>query len=176
MSRPIDRHEVDRLVVEHLPAALRMALRLAGNAHAAEDLVQETLLRVLRQWPKFRGDASFKTWMLGILVNADRDRRRRLRIHEPLQERDECAAAPSNETPPQLAAAAELDAAIHAVIERLPDRQREIALLTWGEGLSPSETAAALNVTEANVYTNLHLARRRIAAVLGVDAAGRDLK
>jgi RNA polymerase sigma-70 factor (ECF subfamily) len=173
MAPPIDRRDVDRLVVEHLPAALRMALRLAGNAHAAEDLVQETLLRVLRQWPKFRGDASFKTWMLGILVNADRDRRRRLRIHQPL---DEGAAETPNESPPQLAAAVELDAAVRAAIEKLPDRQREVALLSWGEGLEPAETAAALNITEANVYTNLHLARRRIAAVLGVDAAGRDLK
>jgi DNA-directed RNA polymerase specialized sigma24 family protein len=50
-----------------------------------------------------------------------------------------------------------------------------VALLTWGEGLSPAETAAALQITESNVYTNLHLARRRIAAALGVDLAGRDL-
>jgi RNA polymerase sigma-70 factor (ECF subfamily) len=172
MSRPIDRHEVDRLVVEHLPAALRMALRLAGNAHAAEDLVQETLVRVLRQWRSFRGEASFKTWMLGIVVNADRDRRRRPRLHEPLDESD---VGTTNESPPQLAVAAELDESIRAAIETLPDRQREVALLTWGEALQPAETAAALGITEANVYTNLHLARRRIAAALGLDPAGREL-
>jgi RNA polymerase sigma-70 factor (ECF subfamily) len=172
MAPPIDRRDVDRLVVEHLPAALRMALRLAGNAHAAEDLVQETLVRVLRQWPSFRGDASFKTWMLGILVNADRDRRRRPRLYEPLAD---CAAGPSVDSPPLLAVAAELEAAIRMSIEKLPERQREVALLTWGEGLSPAETAAALQITEANVYANLHLARRRIAAALGVDLAGRDL-
>ncbi len=117
MTGPIDRQAVDRLVVEHLPAALRMALRLAGDAHAAEDLVQETLVRVLGQWRSFRGEASFKTWMLGVLMNADRDRRRRLRIHEPLAEEQvaDPAAAPS-----QMASAAELNLTVRAAIDGLP--------------------------------------------------------
>ena len=75
-----DRRDVDRLVVEHLPAALRFALRLTRDEHAAEDVVQEALCRVLRQWRTYRGEASFKTWFLQIVVNVDRDRRRRFRV------------------------------------------------------------------------------------------------
>jgi DNA-directed RNA polymerase specialized sigma24 family protein len=56
MTRPIDRTAIDRLAVEHLPMALRMALRLSGDADAAEDLVQETLCRVLRQWRTYRSE------------------------------------------------------------------------------------------------------------------------
>ena len=172
MARPIDKSTVDRLVVEHLPAALRAALRLARDSHAAEDLAQEMLCRVLAQWRTYRGEASFKTWMLGILINADRDRRRKLRIHEPLE--DDMAAAESA-TAFDFAATHEMHAQIQAAVDRLPPRQREVTILTWGEGLAAGEVAAALGVTEASVYTNLHLARKRIAQALGLDAAGHTL-
>ena len=170
MARPIDKSTVDRLVVEHLPAALRVAMRLSGDPHAAEDLVQEMLCRVLRQWRSFRGESAFKTWMLGILVNAHRDHCRKLRMHEPL---DDAMTVDNASPPPELAAAEEMHARIQAAVDRLPPRQREVAALAWGEGLSPSETAAALGVTAASVYTNLHLARKRIALALGLDSAGQ---
>ena len=171
MSPPVDRNAIDRLVVEHLPAALRMALRLCGDEHMAEEIVQETLCRVLRGWRRFRGEASFKTWMLQILVNVDRDRRRRLRIDERL---DEVEAVARDEPPAELAAAAELDRDIRAAVDRLPPRQREVALLSWGEGLAAGDVASVLGITEANVYATLHLARKRIAQAIGVDQARVD--
>jgi len=172
MARPIDRSTVDRLVVEHLPAALRVASRLTGDAHAAEDLVQETLCRVLRQWRSFRGDASFKTWMLRILMNLDRDRRRTLRLHQPLDEGVGIEMAPA---PVEIAVAHEMHMAVRTAVERLPERQREVAVLSWGEGLAAGEVASVLGISEANVYTNLHLARKRLAQALGLNRAGRSL-
>lgn len=172
MGRPIDKSTVDRLVVEHLPAALRVALRLSGDADAAEDLVQEMLCRVLARWRLFRGEASFKTWMLGILINAHRDRCRKLRAYEPL---DDELAVSSVSPPPELAAADEMHARIQTAVNQLPQRQREVAILAWGENLTPAEVATALGISEPSVYTNLHLARKRIAAALGLDAAGRTL-
>jgi RNA polymerase sigma-70 factor (ECF subfamily) len=166
MSAPIDRHTVDRLVVEHLPAALRLAQRLSGNAHTAEEVVQESLCRVLRLWTSYRGEAAFSTWMMQIVVNADRDRRRRHRDVLPLP-REDCisnAAGPKEE-----AAAAELSLIIRATIETLPDRQREVALLCLGEGLDARATAEILGTTETNVHACLHLARKRIAAAIGND-------
>jgi RNA polymerase sigma-70 factor (ECF subfamily) len=166
MTPPVDRNTIDLLVVEHLPAAPRMALRLSGDAHAAEDLVQETLLRVLGQWKSFRGGASFKTWMLRILINVDRDRRRRWRVYEPVEA---AAVMGSADQPAELAAAAELGAEVRAVVDALPERQREVALLMWGEGLAAGETAGVLGISEANVYACLHLARKRVAKAIGVD-------
>src|SRR3954462_1586567 len=77
MSGPIDRHTVDQLVVEHLPAALRFAGRLTNDPDVAGEIVQEALCRVLARWKSFRGEASFSTWLLQIVLNVDRDRRRR---------------------------------------------------------------------------------------------------
>jgi RNA polymerase sigma-70 factor, ECF subfamily len=171
MARPIDRGEVDRLVVEHLPAALRFAMRLTGDVHTAEDAVQEALVRVLRQWQSYRGEASFRSWMLRIVLNVDRDRRRRRRETSPLADGD---AACHDPPPIEESIATELDAAIRAAIDRLPDRQREVALLSFGEGLPADEVAQVLGISEGNVRTCLYWARKRIAEALGVDYARRE--
>ena len=171
MSGPIDRHTVDRLVVQHLPAALRLAQRLTSDAHSAEDVVQEALLcRVLDRWQSYRGEASFCTWMLQIVVNVDRDRRRRRRDSHALP-RDLIVSGAAE--PNEYAAATELNEQIRAAIHDLPDRQREVALLSFGEGLDASEVAYILQTTEANVHTCIHLARKRIAKAIGVDFARR---
>src|SRR5262245_39473270 len=144
MGRPIDRRAVDQLVVEHLPTALRFARRLTGDDAQAEDLVQEALCRVLAQWRAFRGESSFRTWLLQIVLNVDRDRRRR-RPTEPIHESE--LASPHAE-PPDIAAADELNRQLGQAIDQLPDRQREVALLTWGEGLAAAEVATVLEITE----------------------------
>jgi RNA polymerase sigma-70 factor (ECF subfamily) len=174
MARPIDRRDVDRLVVEHLPAALRLATRLAGDLDAAEEVVQEALCRVLRQWRTFRGESSFKTWMLQIVVNAERDRRRRpSEVRPGAEELEEPAAA--TPMPPETAVVSELHAELRAAVDRLPPRQREVALLAWGESLAANDIARILDTTEANVYTNLHLARKQIARAIGYDFARQEL-
>jgi RNA polymerase sigma-70 factor (ECF subfamily) len=159
----LDRQTLDRLVVEHLPAALRFAQRLVGDADTAEDVVQETLCRVLRHGAGYRGEAAFQTWVLQIVLNVDRDRRRRLRTTEPLSSEQLTARTPSAY---QQATADETSDQIRRAIQRLPDRQREAAVLSYGEGLAAPEIADILQTTVANVHTCLHLARKRIAAAI----------
>ncbi len=170
MSGPIDRHTVDQLVVQHLPRALRFAQRLTNDADVAEDVMQEALCRVLARWRTFRGEASFSTWMMQIVLNVDRDRRRRRHesLRPPSDDADSGAAGPAEQ-----AAAAELAEMIRTVIDKLPDRQREVALLSFGEGFTVSDVAYVLQTTEANVHTCIHLARRRIAEAIGFDFARR---
>jgi RNA polymerase sigma-70 factor (ECF subfamily) len=167
----MDRRTVDRLVVEHLPAALRFAQRLTGDSHIAEDVVQEALCRVLRQWRGFRGESQFGTWLLGIVVNVDRDRRRRQRHVIPLPGED---VVDTTAQPPVLAAAEELSRRIRAAIGELPSRQREVTLLMLGERLSASQAAEVLGISEPNVHTCLHLARKRLAQVVGLDSVRRE--
>jgi RNA polymerase sigma-70 factor (ECF subfamily) len=167
MADPLDRSKVDRLVVEHLPTALRFAMRLTGDPHLAEDVVQESLCRVLRQWRGYRGDASFGTWMLKIVVNVDRDRRRRRRRDaDPISADELVSGAPP---PIEQLGAGELHDQIRQAVDRLPPRQREVALLSFGEELPARDIAHILEISEANVHTCLHLARKRIARTIGVD-------
>ena len=170
MSGPIDRHTVDQLVVEHLPVALRFAQRLTGDPDIAGEIVQEALCRVLKRWKTFRGEAAFSTWLMQIVVNVDRDRRRRRDRFGPPPDDVEARIAGPNEQ----VAAAELGESIRAAIDKLPDRQREVALLSFGEGLSVREVAYVLQITEPNVHTCIHLARRRIAEAIGYDCSRRN--
>jgi RNA polymerase sigma-70 factor, ECF subfamily len=166
MSGPIDRHTVDRLVVEHLPAALRLAQRLSGDLNTAEEVVQEALCRLLRRWTSYRGEAAFSTWMMQIVVNVERDRRRRRRDLQQLSSEDFISGQAG---PKEEAEATELGETIRAAIELLPDRQREVAMLCLGEGLDARATAEILGTTETNVHACLYLARKRIAAAIGND-------
>jgi RNA polymerase sigma-70 factor (ECF subfamily) len=165
----MNRAAVDRLVVEHLPTALRFAQRLTGDADLAEEVVQEALCRVLRHWRSYRADSSFATWLIKIVVNVDRDRRRQ-RVTLPLAEEQMCSPVVD---PADSLVAQEQRARLRAAIESLPDRQREVALLCLGEGLSAQQAAEVLATTVANVHANVHLARKRIAVALGVAAARR---
>src|SRR5688500_20278925 len=75
MGPSVDRTTFDRLVLDHLPASHRFAIRLTGNPDAAEEVVQDALLRASRGWRTFRGESKFQTWLFQVVVNAFRDHR-----------------------------------------------------------------------------------------------------
>jgi RNA polymerase sigma-70 factor (ECF subfamily) len=73
MSGMVDRTTFDRLMLESVPAAQRFAICLIGDVHAAEDVMQEALLRAHRSWKTFRGQSRFTTWLMRIIINCFRD-------------------------------------------------------------------------------------------------------
>lgn len=156
--------QLDALVREHLPAALRFAMRLVGNATDAEEIVQEALLRVVRTWRTFRGEAEFRTWLFRILINVSRDRARAasrdMRTTQTVE-----APAPADD-PAQQAMAAELESAVAEEIVRLPPRQREVLVLMVYETLTAREVAQIVGISESNVYATLSLARTRLRTKL----------
>ncbi|MHB8903077.1 MAG: RNA polymerase sigma factor, partial [Thermoguttaceae bacterium] len=144
--------------------ALRFARRLTGSADSVEDVVQEASCLVLKRWRSFRGEASFSTWMLQIVLNVDRDRRRRQSKAVTMDSEDIPSGASE---PPELAEADELRDRIRSAIDDLPQRQREVALLALGEGLPVREVAEVLQTSKGHVHTCLCLARKRIAQAIG---------
>jgi RNA polymerase sigma-70 factor (ECF subfamily) len=159
MPPSADKPTLDRLVREHLPAALRFAVRLTGDLHEAEEVVQEALARAARGWDTFRGQAQFRTWLLRIVINASRDRAARARPAEALPP-DLCD--PRAAAPVEQVLAGELKERIAACVAALPPRQREVLALVVYEELTPRETAEVLQMTEDNVHATLHVARRRL--------------
>ena len=67
----------EKLVKANLDSTTRVAIRLTGNQDLAEELVQETMLRAVRNWESFRHESDFKTWLYRILINVFRDQLRR---------------------------------------------------------------------------------------------------
>jgi RNA polymerase sigma-70 factor (ECF subfamily) len=176
MQPAIDRHTFDQLVSSHLPAAMRFAVRLSGDVHAAEDLVQEALYRAARAWQSFRGQAAFKTWLFQIVVNVFRDQ---LGKSEPgaAELKDDLADARSRE-PADHVEAGELGPMVARLVSALPPRQREVLVLVAYEGLTPAQAAAVLAISETNARANLAHARQRLKEQLApyLDPSDRPRK
>ena len=160
----VDRESFDRLMLEHLSGTLRFAVRLLGDPHEAEDLVQESMLRASRNWKSFRGASSFRTWLFQIVVNAFRDR---LRVRRVNSEAVGDALSDPRAIDPSLATqGAEFGEIVATLVSLLPPWQREVLVLIAYEQMSPTEVAKMLEMSEQNVRTNLHFARQRLKAQL----------
>lgn len=158
----MDRQTFDRLMLDHLPAAQRFAVRLTNDPAAAEDLVHDALVRAAQSWTSFRGASSFQTWFFRIVINAFRDGlRRKLPEQEELPDSDALAANATID-PLRRASDEELGRHVADLVSALPPRQREVLVLVAYEGLAPSEAAGVLGISEQNARTTLHLARRKL--------------
>jgi len=160
MSAPLDRDTFDRLVLEHLPAAQRFAIRLTGTAAGGEELVQDALLKAHRGWQGFRGQSAFRTWLFQVIVNCFRDRCRARGERDEVLQPD--LADRRAIDPAAAAQGKELGERVAAAVSTLPPRQREVLVLMAYEQLTAPEVAAMLDMTEQNVRTTLHLAREKL--------------
>jgi RNA polymerase sigma-70 factor (ECF subfamily) len=178
VERPVDRQSFDRLMLEHLPAAHRLAVRLSGDAERADELVQEAMLRASRSWRSFRGQARFTTWLFQIVINVFRDqlraRNRRLRLTD--RSLDETILDAGAVEPRELMSGAELGELVARHVSNLPPRQREVLVLVAYEEMTPSQAATVLGISEQNARTNLHFARqtlkKQLAAYLDEERCG----
>jgi RNA polymerase sigma-70 factor (ECF subfamily) len=175
------------LVRRYSPALLRLARMYVASQVAAEDVVQETWLGVLRGLERFEGRSSFKTWLFRILVN--RAKTRGVRDHRSVpfaslgggEEGDEPAVDPSRFAPegawalpprrweddPEVALeSAEARRIAEEAIAQLPERQRIVITLRDLEGLSSDEVRNALDLTETNQRVLLHRARSKVRQAL----------
>lgn len=146
------------LARRHMPAMLGLATHIVGAADA-EDVAQEAFLRVWTNAPRWQPLATFRTWITRIVVNLCLDRKRRAPML-PL----EVAGDPADPTP-DAARQVEINEAerdIAAAIAALPDRQRAVIVLTYREGLSNAETAAALDTSVGAVETLLVRAKQAL--------------
>ncbi|HAT72303.1 MAG TPA: hypothetical protein DCS63_05755 [Elusimicrobia bacterium] len=165
------------LIEEHQQRVYSMALRLTGNAAAADDITQETFIAAWKHIKGFRGDSSLKTWLLRIAANKVRSywRWKKLRSWVGLArgEREEDAPALEDLLPdrpqdrPEAAAlAADLERRVQAAINLLPPRQREVAVLRAQE-LSIAEIGAALGMAEGTVKAHWFAAKKKLTGSLG---------
>jgi RNA polymerase sigma-70 factor, ECF subfamily len=163
MAQPLDRQQFDRLLLQHLPAAQRLAVRLCGNPTDGEEIVQQALFRLARGgWKTFRGESAFSTWLIAVVINAFRDHRA-ARTFDELPE--DCVDA-SMYGPVERLMGKELSDHVARCISTLPPRQREVVVLSALENFGIAEIAHVLNTSSENVRVNLHLARQRLKKLL----------
>ncbi len=159
----------DTIVKRHHRALRSLLYRLAGNTEDAEDLAQETFLRVSRHLDRFRGTSSLRTWILKIGTNLALDHlRRRAKRPEVALPDDRSARAPAgprDADPKARAVSREQARRVAGVLETLPPVQRAALVLKVMEGMNYEEIAKVLETTANSVKSSIHLARKKMAAL-----------
>lgn len=153
----------DRIVEKHAERVFRIAFRILGRMHDAEDVCQEVFSEAFRT---FRS-GPVQTWT-GLLVrlttlrsiDALRTRREGLQINE--------ADSTAPHRPEQDLIAAELAEWLRQEIRNLPDQQAAVFSLTCFEQLSRNEVAATLEISPESVSTTLYKARQRLVSRIAV--------
>ena len=182
-----DRHAQNELVRELLPHVERQLLRYPVADEDRRDLVQTTLMQVVRRLGSFRGDSSFSTWLFRVTANEAlmlmrSQRRHRARVVAGL-ELEDLATLPAmndgemDERTDVMVMNKERDGRVRAALEALPQDYRDVVLAHYNEDLGLQEIADRLQLTESAVRSRLHRARTSLKGILAksTDVTAQDL-
>ena len=138
----------------HQERMLRLVGRFVPTREDAEDVVQEAIVAAYRQVRRFRGDASFGTWICRIAINqAMRLARRQQRIFD--------ASPVHHASPPRDPEGADV-LAVREAVARLPEKLRTPVVLRFFEGLSGQDIADVLGCKQSTVWTRLYRGLERL--------------
>jgi RNA polymerase sigma-70 factor (sigma-E family) len=153
-------HDFDRFVSEGTDGLVRTAYLIVGDLHEAEDLVQETLFKVARRWPRVSRMDYPGAYARRILVNlALRGSPKRSRRRAELSE-----TQPGNPAAP--ATPLDGDDELHAALATLPSRQRAVLVLRYFLDLPEAEVAAALQCSLGTVKSTASRGLARLEQTL----------
>jgi RNA polymerase sigma-70 factor (ECF subfamily) len=170
-----DEATLDRLLRQITPHVERQLLRYPVSDDDRRDLLQATLMQVVRRIGSFRAESSFSTWLFRVTANEAlmlmRSRRRqRARLVDGL-DWEELATLPAvTELPAPLAdveiVTKERDAIVRDALRDLPDDYRDVVVAHYHMDLGLQEIADRLDITESAVRSRLHRARTRLRTLL----------
>ncbi|MFV9635377.1 RNA polymerase sigma factor SigE [Mycobacterium neumannii] len=152
----------DELVRQHADRVYRLAYRLSGNQHDAEDLTQETFIRVFRSLQNYQ-PGTFEGWLHRITTNLFLDmvrRRGRIRMEALPEDYDRVPADDPN--PEQIYHDSRLGPDLQAALDSLPPEFRAAVVLCDIEGLSYEEIGATLDVKLGTVRSRIHRGRQAL--------------
>ena len=178
------------VVDRYTPTMLRLARVYGVTAGAAEDVVQETWLRVLASLDRFESRSSFRTWLFAIFANCARNRAGSDRRSVSVSTLDDAADSDIDESrffapqhprwagmwttlvdswetvPDERLLAGEARANLRTAVEALPARYAAVFVLRDVEGWSADEVCVLLDLSPENQRVLLHRARTRLRAAL----------
>lgn len=163
-----------RLMDRYSQRLFHYLLRQLGNPEDADDLAQETFLRVYKHRARFDLSENFSTWLYTIATNLVRDRFR-WRTRHPQVSLDNSpedgrafhdTLADHQPTPEEALHADERSELVRKAVQQLPEELRSPLILAEYEGLAQRDIAAVLNCTPKAVETRLYRARQRLRTQL----------
>lgn len=157
------------LVEAHRDIAFRVAYLVTGAAADAEDATQDAFVKAFRQIRRFDSNRPFRPWLLRIVGNEARNRRRsevrRLNYEVAASGRSE--AGPPSEHPETAALRADIDRQLLAAVNRLPEKERLVVGLRYFLDLSGKEAAVAVGVPVGTIKSRLNRALQRLREEIG---------
>jgi RNA polymerase sigma-70 factor (ECF subfamily) len=161
---------LNRLMDAWSQPLLAYLTRLTGSDATAQDLAQETFVRVYRHRLEFRLSQKFSTWLFAIATNLARNHARwRGRHPETLLEHEnlrELPVATGNASPDEQTIANERIAAVQKAVAQLPQDMREVLILSTWHGMSHAEIARVQDSSEKAVELRLYRARKLLRDLL----------
>ncbi len=163
------------LVEKYKRLVYRVAVQITKNHEDANDVMQDTFLKVYESVHSFRKDAAFETWLYRIVVNHATNlvKHRERRRESPLSAASEMEIQPDLRRTVDLANNPQLNAErkerqrwVTQAVNRLPLKQRTVVILHEFEGLTHSEIASILNCSEGTVRSRLHYAKQKLKDLL----------
>jgi len=158
----------DQIVREHSARVYRLAYRLTGNRQDAEDLTQETFLRVFRSLSSYT-PGTFEGWLHRITTNLFLDqarRRRRIRMEAMGEDAARVPSPDDHSRPERGFEHANLDHDVQRALDALRPEYRAAVVLCDIEGLSYEEIAVTLGVKLGTVRSRIHRARAQLREAL----------
>ncbi len=156
-----------QLVRRYEVPLFRFLLRMVGDAQLAEDLFQETVLRLHRSRERVDPGQPLKPYLYRIAINLARDAMsRRARQNPPHSLEPGTAPASNAPDPARQGEQHELHDRVRQAISALPSTEREVVLLRLFEGLSFPQIARASDIPESTAKSRLRYALRRLRPVL----------
>jgi RNA polymerase sigma-70 factor (ECF subfamily) len=152
------------LVQRHIDRAFGIALRLLGSSADAEDVVQDTMLKVWTHRGRWeQGRAKFSTWLYRVVTNRCIDLHRRPRtdnvdaVPEPMDTQPDAISSMHRD---------EITRMLESAIQKLPEQQRVAVILSYHENMSNGEIAEVMNTTVAAVESLLKRGRQQLRDML----------
>lgn len=157
---------IEELYARHGAMVLRRARAILGEEQAARDAMQEVFVRAFRERDGFRGEASPVTWLYQITTNLCLNK-----IRDSARQRELLArqGAPSEEAGE---ASPEMKATLAAILRRVPDALREIAVYYYVDEMNQDEIAELLGVSRRTVGNRLEEFKAAALAAAGGKARG----
>lgn len=167
-ARAGDHAAFDELVRRYRNDVFSLSYHYVRDREEAWDLAQDVFIKAHGGLRRFRGDSSFKTWLLRITINQCKDYYKKRKLKTVTLDAEEPAFEPPSDAPGprRELESRELGEAIHEALRMLPEKHRTAFVLREFEGLSYENMAKAMGCTLGTVMSRLHHARKKLQKAL----------
>ena len=167
METPVQHPSLEQISRELSEPLLRYLERYVGDRAVAEDLLQDTLIRIDQSLPGFEGRASIKTWAFAIATRVAADHFRKPANRARIVDVDESMELPgSDRAVDQQIIVDEMNACVRRVIDGLPEDYRAALVLHEFEGQTAAQTAEIMECSVPTAKIRIHRARLRLKEAL----------